>query len=564
MIRMAASRALLNPRIAAVTRPVMRFIYWWIDRQRWVWLLPIPFYEFIRHEQLRLHQMTAAIIAVWLVVAIARRPAVGLIAMVVLLPFDTYLLAALLRIGVPAAVIRPLRLWQYGIAIGLAFAAARRFRQRRQRFDSLDKIVLAYLALGSAYLVLPHLFVGNAVGAYLPFYSRELGWRSDVFYAALFLIVRHLHLRADEVERAVKGLLMSGGVVAGIAVFEFFDKGSWNHFAVKVVRVTRYQQVVLNYVPSQSFNPNSVLAYGTSGGHSFVRVGSVLDYETLSFYMALCLGVAAEIIARARAKAWLLAAVPIMGLALLVTQTRSGLIAGAVAVLVGLRAQIGRSIVQRLRLSLTIALVVVMALPFVLFSHVGHRFLGDTSNSLHHGAFNNGVTAMQHHPLGRGLATSAGAGQQVASNSTGVSKAALVAAAAGEQPVLVTESQWLEIGTQLGFIGLAVFAAMSLMMIKRLRPRSPSAAMADSAMPGAGARNALIGLLVGGTFLQPFINVAMSFTVFALVGMGVGLIDDLDRQYGLETSPSGLPPLDGRSVATIVGPAADGHAFRPR
>jgi len=79
---------------------------------------------------------------------------------------------------------------------------------------------------------------------------------------------------------------------------------------------------------------------------------------------------------------------------------------------------------------------------------------------------------------------------------------------------------------------------------------SPEAAAAG--LPAAGSRNAFVGLLIGGSFLQPFINLPVAFTTFALLGLGVGLMDQADRQHRTESGPAGVlpPPTVAAGLAT--------------
>lgn len=493
-------------------------VRWLLRDSRYAWVVPLVVFEAVRREQGKLQVFIAAVVALGLVVAVVRRPGRALLTLLVVLPFQTIILAVLLKVGVPHAIVRPLGFWKEGLIAGLAAAAIVRIRRDHPSFDAADKLALAYVGLGTAYLFLPHLFVGSQIGAHLRFYVRELGWRSDVLYIGIFFVARHLALSAPQVLRLLRRVLAVGFVMALVGLFEFAASGTWNHLAVHVFGVQHYKEVVLHQTPGPSFNPTDVRQYANVGGHRFVRVGSVLfDHASAGFYFAFCLGVAAEMVARARGRTWVVVSIPLLGVALVLTQTRSALVAGVVALLFSVRAQIGRSIRNRARLALILGLVMVVAIPFALASGVLNRFSSSSgSNKDHSSSFHTGVATMSASPLGRGLSTAAGGGQLAANE--GISS---------QSSVGVTESQWLQIGTQLGDLGLVLYAGAFLAMERRLRRRSLDAGddpeSRAAAMSAAGARNAFVGLVVGATFLQVFLGPELSWTVFALVGAAAGV-----------------------------------------
>jgi hypothetical protein len=123
---------------------------------------------------------------------------------------------------------------------------------------------------------------------------------------------------------------------------------------------------------------------------------------------------------------------------------------------------------------------------------------------------------MEHYPLGRGLATGAGAGQNA--QAKGLVK---------QVDIFVPEDQWLQIGTQLGILGLAIYSGELILMVMRLRPRDTTES--DAAICASGVRNGVLGIIVGGLFLQPFIGPVIAWTVFALSGLGVSALDNSVR-----------------------------------
>ena len=527
------------PRVAPRGR--RRFLLDWLP-----WVAPLLLFEFVKREQSHLRTMLAILIGAGVVALVARRPAKALNVLVVVLPFGTFLLALLFRLGIPATFVRSLGFWKEAVIAGIAAAALPKAWRARHKWDRLDRVVIAYVALGSAYLLLPHLLVGSAPGGKASFYARELGWRGDVLYFGIFLLCRHLGIDRRDAERIFRRFLGVAVVVALVGIYEFFNPHSFDHFVVHTIRVPTYEIRVLH---AQVGNPNTVLLYGTSGHR--VRVGSILlNNLTVGFYWMLALGIAIELLVRGKGKAWIWMGVPVLASAALLTQSRAAILGAAIAVLFGLRSQIGRSITQRVRLTAMLGLALVVFLPLIVFSGVGHRFVspGGTTNSGHKNGVSQGITIMFHNPVGRGLATGAGGGQ-VAQTQGAVSQGS----------VFIPEDEWLQIGTQLGFLGLGIYVAGLILIIRYLRV--PRAGPGDPRQPGevrlsaehggllpSGVRSGLLGVLAGGLFLQPFVEPVVSWTVFALAGLAVGLAD----AEGAEIHDDVTATLRGRAVESVT------------
>jgi len=502
-------------RIASVARAtVLRPTQWFFSRQGWAWLLPFFVYKVVRSDQSRILKGFEFMIGGTTLVAIVRRPYRALTVLLVVFPFQTLLLAGLLRLGAPASIVRGLRFWREAIILGLAIAAILHLRHQRLyggrlRFDIVDKLVAAYVALGTAYLFFPSILVGTGPGAHLSLYTRELGWRGDVLYFAIFLICRHIGLTRVRVDALFRRVVAVGAIMALIGIFEFFDTHAWVNFINNTLRVPEYDQRI-NGTTNSGFQE----VYGSFGGHHLVRIGTVLlDYLGAGFFFALCLGLAIDMVSRGAARWWIIASIPMIGTALVFNQGRAAIVAGAVAIVFGLRAQVGRSIVRRARLMMALGLILLLALPVALESGLGHRFVSaSNSNSGHISAIENGLRVMQSDPLGRGLSTAAGAGQEATDQGKNTS-------------FIVTEDQWLQIGTQLGFLGLGLYGAALIFMVRRLRPKPTDDKSLKAALSAAGARNALVGLLVAGFVLQPFVIDVVDWTLFALCGVAAGLLD---------------------------------------
>ncbi|MDQ6782819.1 MAG: O-antigen ligase family protein [Actinomycetota bacterium] len=480
-------------------------------RQRWVWAIPLPVFLLVLVDHAHLAVLVAILFGTGFLVLVGRRPAAAISALLVLLVFNTALLAVLFRIGLPASVVRGLGYWKEGVVIGALLELIRRAKPLRP--DALDIVAGTYAALGTLYLLLPRLAVGHAIGSSISLSNRALGWRSDVVYVAIFLIVRHLRFERRTIEAIFRRLLVVAVVAAVAGVLELVASGTWNHVAVSDLGVQTYRHIVLHQQPGPGFHLDDVRVYGHIGSHQFVRIGSVLfDYLGIGFIFVIGLGTAAELIVRGRASRWIYAAFPVMIVALLLTQTRSAILAGAAATVWALWPRAGRLRSQRIRFARILAVLVVAVVPLALATGALDRFSGGTgSNSEHRSGFTAGISVMGANPLGRGLSTGAGGGQLVVQRQRGVTPV-----------VFVTEDQYLQVGTQLGIAGLVLYLATVVLLLRRLLARSP--ADASTFAPPAMA-NIAVGTLLGAIFTLPFVGVDVAWIFWGLAGLAISALD---------------------------------------
>jgi hypothetical protein len=474
-----------------------------------IWLSPIP-----------LGLMVAALLGAGAVLLMARRPLVPLIGLVVGLPVSQLLLATLYKLGVPGGLVRPLGQWKEAAVTAVVVAALARFHRDRPPLDLIDKLGLGYIAIGLLYLVLPALLVLG--GSERTLSQRGFGFRSDVLYVVLFLAARHVRLSDRQLAIVLKALLLAVTVVGSVGVFEWLDSDTWTRLVIEDVELPRYRLDVLGVDPLvEGRRLFDVRAYGALGGREFVRIGSLLlDPLASAFFLAFGVGVAVELFVRGRGRRWMVAGGGVAVAALFFTQTRAGLLAVAVAVVLAVRPMRGRSRGNRLRFALALAGVAVFAVPAVIGAGLSDRLAGDeAADSLRRESFTNGISTLVRNPLGLGLATSAGAGQRL-SDGTAV----------------VTENQYLQIGVQLGVPAMALFlglvVAVPRLLRRRLGGRGEDAdgdgGWDDHAAAG-GIRVAFIGLCVGGFFLQPFVDFAVSWVVWAVLGACLGRLDVADE-----------------------------------
>ena len=491
---------------------------------RWAWGLPVLVAAVVYLlSASRLQLGIGALIAGSVVILVARAPAVGLLSLVAVLPFQEAILAYLYRSGAPSGLVRALGGWKETVVAGLVLAGIKGFRASGRRLDALDILALAYIAVATAYLAAPSLLVLGSTGAPPSLSVRLLAWRADTLFVFALLATRHAPIGMAARRKFIKVALIAGAIVAGIGCFEALDTSSWNHFAVYTLGQPRYQAGVLHttYFPLGMYD---IEIKQTIAGHVFTRVGSVFFSPlTLGFYLVLTLGLGIAAAARGRTRLLHFALALAAG-ALLATITRSAILSGAIVLLLALlpearvRTQWQRS--RKVRFAI-VALVGLIALaPVVVATGVSHRssaaLSGGADATDHVSSTTSGLRNLASHPLGLGIGTAPGVGNRF--NVSGQ---------------LTAENAYLQVGDELGVPELVIFVALLFLIVRRL---SRAEAGDDEAAPLArGLRLAAVALAVGGLFLHVWLDFGLAITFWGGAGLAIGTAERLrarDRDLG--------------------------------
>jgi len=506
--------SLRRPDPGRVERKLAKLAYRRIH-PRWPWWATVFVALVVLGMPALLVKAIGGVIAVAIILFVRRHPVGGLLWLIVLVPFQLQVFPALYRVGMPAEVVRSLGQWKEIVIIGVLLAGWSKARQEHHRLDALDYVALGYVALGTLYLALPGPFVGDQLGAGLDFNTRLMGWRTDVLYIALFVACRHLRLDSEAVRKVTKTFLVVATVIAAVAFYEFFFAASWNNFMVNTLQLPQYKLNVLNINPLTDHYLYDIRVYTKVGGHDVLRAGSVmLSYWTLGYYMVIAAAVLTDRIVRGLARPYHYGALALACGATLFTNTRSAVLAlGAVLVVTLVRRskRTQRAERARVQFALVLGAVAIVAIPAAFATGLVNRINGEddySSNAGHATNFDVSYALLASHPLGRGLATAAGAGQRADVN--------------GNQ---VTETQYLQIGTQLGVLGLVLWLATlvgSIVALGRVVGRAPP--YADTRL-ATSLRAGLIGMFVAGIFLQVFIDFPLSWTVWLLAGVALGHVE---------------------------------------
>ncbi len=493
----------------------------------WRWMAPVSAL-LIAALPILLVKAIAALVAVAVVVVVYRKPRQAVVAILVILPFQQLVFAGLYRLGVPGEMVRPAGQWKEAVALGVLIAGLGRALRDRHKLDWVDVVGLLYCGLGLAFLFVPELIIGDALSSQLPLQTRLLGWRTDCLYVALFLACRHIRFDADDVRRLVRTFLVVATVVAAIGIYEWFFDASWNRFWIETLRLPFYKLEVLKVDPGGEKYLFDTRVFTSVGGRQVLRIGSVLlQYLALGYYLTIAVALLADRVVRGRSTRGTGIALALAATGVVLTATRSAVL-GLVIVLVLTqfrRAKAGESRTTwieeqkaagaRIRFSLLLGGLAMVAIPIAAAVGLVDRFNGEddfSSNESHRGSFEVSYDILVNNPLGRGLATSAGAGQRAA-----------------VEGFVVTETQLLQIGTQLGVLGMGLWIVFVLGAITAMGRAAAKAPPDVDVSAVVSLRTVLIALIAAGFFLQVYIDFALSWTTWSLAGAALGSVEHAIR-----------------------------------
>ncbi len=446
----------------------------------------------------------SALVALGIVVLAAKRPGRSILILIVLFPFQTFILSLLYKAGLPASLAYHLGSWKELLAIGVVIAGAKNLIATGRRLDMLDQLALAFVALVALYALLQPAIVPGAPSTSS---LRLLGFRETAGLVLVLFGARHAPLGAGFARRAGTTLIAVGAIVSALGVYEALDPSGWNQFVINTIHYPQYELGVLH---TRLANPANITIYGSVGGGKIVRIGSVfVDELILSFWLVLPFAAAFERVVRRTATPPVLVSAILIGAALLLTQTRSAILAGVIVAFLALQPAAGRPRHWRTQVALVLAGVALLAVPLAFTSHLANRVAAtnsaaDNSSAGHISGLSNGLSTVASHPLGRGLSTGAGTGQRYhVANTT------------------IPENQYLEIGDEVGVLPMLVFIALTVVVLVRLR----RAAREDDDPLTTAAWAAGVGLAVSALFLQTWVDFGVAWTYWGIAGAMLGLTE---------------------------------------
>jgi hypothetical protein len=444
--------------------------------------------------------LIAAVVATAFVVVVARHPAGAFIGLVLWQPISVIVLAALFRFGAPAQVVHGLGSVRDLVVIGVVAAAV--LHRPHRPLDALDKTALALVVVVSAYVLLPYLAHGQFVVTTLN--VRALAWRVDVEYLVLFVALRHVPMPARALRAVTVAVLTAASVVAVGAVVEFFASSAWNTFLVSWAQVPAYKNQVLHVAS----NPTDALVHGVVGSHAIIRVGSVLQSPlTLGFYLYVAWALSLRLLSGRRTRLAIAFTVGVVGLAILVTLTRSAVLGALVVAFACIGIAASRRSAGRVRIALLLLAAAAVFSPLAGSTTLGQRTSEavsgtDISTNAHLTSLQAGFNTAVAHPFGLGLGTQPGIGTRFTVAGT-----------------VTAEDYYLGLADEVGLLSAVLFVATYLLLLRGLRRRSRSPG-ADGSFAGA-VWAAGVGLAVGALFLHVWLDITVALTFWGAAAVAL-------------------------------------------
>ena len=489
-----------------------------------LWLTPAAVAVAVaKLSEARLTQLIGAGVAALLLVWVVRHPGPALSILAVVVAVQAVGFGFLYALHVPSSVLRAGGGLKDLLGIGILVAAVWHMRRTHRRLDRLDAVALAYVGVATAYLLLPHLFVS---GAAVRWNVRLLAWRLDAGYVLLFLAVRHAPISERATRRLLGVVLGLGAVIAGFAVYQYVSPHGFEHLIVNTGKQAAYEQNVLHDSPA---TVQGTLQYVTNTAGR-VRVGSILlsPFDMADYLLVVAALILERLVRGARHWALFVLLGGVV-FALFVSQVRADALGLLVVFALCLLPAARRPAPARWRMLLVLVIGAALVIP----SLGGTRFAGggtaSTSTQGHVREFFSGVTDLSHQPLGLGL------GYNPVTNNR------FIAPGSG---AFTSDNSVLQVGDEIGVLALAAWLPLVASALVALRRRGRAA---DPVAVIAGL--ALLGILLTGLFHHVFLNFSTSWTLWAMVGLGLG-----SRRREHEATMSGRVTGEPRAAVPVAVP----------
>jgi hypothetical protein len=431
-------------------------------------------------------------------VVVWRRPVVALYLFIVGLAVHNGAMAALYAAGVRGSALTAITAWkEILLAVALARVGRDALRERRLpfRFGVADGLALAFAVVCLVYAVVPQSALGGLAGRK----AVVLALRHDLVPVAAYFLGRSLRLGRADLRRLAWTLLGTAGLVATFGLLDVYliPIGWW-----RTNGVVDYFHKHLGYVyhgtgenPRVAGLPENFV-FNVGGDKPFLRrlVSTFLSPLASSYLFVVALVGAAAVMRKRRTVAIVLLAVAAAGL--LWTFSRASLLAVAVGLAVLAAVQ------RRPKLVAAAAVVVVVAVGWahlfpriaptgnwtkadlvyqhaVAAAHPGASnsatSASESSLSEHWRSLKDGIHTVIHHPQGFGLGN---VGQTASRTGT---------------PLKAGESNYTELGAEVGVLGAALFVAWCVALLVGLVRAGRSDPWAAAL---AGAFTAILALAI--------------------------------------------------------------------
>lgn len=363
----------------------------------------------------------------------------------------------------------------------MTIAVERILLREKLAFDALDWVIVAY----ASYALLFMIFGGG------PMPQRVLGFRFDVMPWILLLGVRHVVW--EKPERYFKAAILSacGVMVLGILQSVVLPADFLTHFGYSVEQAA--------FTPDRPLTGCQYLEHTASVCRAIATFGGPTRYGT---YLLLVLGLALPFAQTKRAHGLylLVAALALVNIGL--TYSRSIWI-GALTMGAAMFGAIARLRLRGMKrgtrafwlfVFLGVSTVLGLSLHQSQPEFMKTVLFRASSTSEHREFFVSGIAKLAEHPLGLGLGT--------------------VGPASIRFEKFLTENWYLQIALEMGIVGLALFIALLLMLVKKLYTLSENERARGLAL-------GIIGIAVAGLFTHSFEETSTVLIFASLAGISL-------------------------------------------
>lgn len=462
-------------------------------------------------------QATAVLAGAALAVLVARHPGAGLLALAILVPLQILVMAALYRLGLPAGVVRPLGLWKEAVLAGLLVAAGHRVLARRSRLDGLDVAALVYVAAVTTYLVVPALFLSaGSAGGEGPqtLLARTVAYRFDVGFVVLFLAARHAPVAPRWLNRFIMAIFVIGVAFSALVVVEQLAGARWYSVVADALEVPGYRADVLGVEGPKTLSGSPAEGLGVAGVSD---PGPRTFSQSSGLRLLLPLAVGIGRIVHHRARRWEQAGTIALALALVLSQTRSALLAAVVVGAVAIRFSPARARPARPRLVVALAALSIAIVPVAAATGLARQIVAvadvqDESTRGHLEGLRSGLAVVRQQPLGQGLGTSPGVSERF-----------------DREDRVVSENYYLQVANEIGVPTLLAFLTMLALLIRKLLRAAGQ--RGDSMITGATA-GAMVGLTVASLILHVWNDLGLAWPMWAAAGLVLSVSGPQTGSFG--------------------------------
>jgi hypothetical protein len=322
-----------------------------------------------------------------------------------------------------------------------------------------------------------------------------MGFRMNAAFVLLLVGVRHAQIDERWRRRFVSSIVVVSAMLAAFGLYQYARPESFTDFVFNTLGIPWYQLDVLD---SPIEGVVQLMRWTTARP---VRVGSLfVGPFNFADFMLLPAGLLLARLARRAARFTDVALLVVVGGTIFASQTRANLLGLGAMALLAMAPRKG-SFTNQLRVMAIVALAVVAFVPSLASSRLGG--VGDSASSTegHINEIRLGIELLQDEPLGLGLGT-----------------APAVAVREEGAPLVISDNSLLQVGNELGVVMMVFFIVILVAVIRRLGRAARADPENDLA---AGARLALIGLVLAGQLHHVFQTFAISWLVFAMAGLGL-------------------------------------------